>query len=56
MIEQKDYVFAVDYYSGYFEVDQLKKKTARAVIKRLNVTSQTMEYPTFFRPTVAPFI
>ena len=34
-IEQKDYMCTVDYYSGYFEVDRLEKKTASAVIKRL---------------------
>ncbi|KAK3746314.1 hypothetical protein QZH41_006886 [Actinostola sp. cb2023] len=35
-VEQKDYLICtVDYYSGYFEVDKLERKTAKSIVKRL---------------------
>ena len=34
-LAEKDYLCTVDYYSGYFEIDHLERKTARAIITRL---------------------
>jgi transposase InsO family protein len=34
-VDQKDYLCTVDYYSGYFEVDKLDRKTAKPIITRL---------------------
>ena len=33
-LDEKDYLCTVDYYSGYFEIDHLERKTARAIITR----------------------
>ncbi|KAK3730127.1 hypothetical protein QZH41_004833 [Actinostola sp. cb2023] len=35
LIGMKDYLCTVDYYSGYFEVDKLERKTAKSIVKRL---------------------
>lgn len=35
MLDGKDYLCTVDFYSGYFEVDRLEKKTGKALIKKL---------------------
>ena len=37
------------YYSDYFEVDHLEKRTASAVIKRISITYPTMVYVTSSR-------
>ena len=34
-LERKDYIVTVDYYSNFFEVDQLSTKTAKKVIGKL---------------------
>lgn len=34
-LEHKDYIITVDYYSNFFEVDQLSTKTAKAVIRKV---------------------
>ena len=34
-LQGKDYLYTVDYYSGYFEVDKLEKKDAKQIIKKL---------------------
>ena len=39
-LDEKDYLCTVDYYSGYFEIDHLERKTARAIITRLKRPSQ----------------
>ena len=31
-LDQTDYLRTVDYYSGYFEIDHLERKTAESVI------------------------
>ena len=31
----EDYLCTVDYYSGYFEIDRLEKKTGKSIIKKL---------------------
>ena len=34
-LDEKDFLCTVDYYSGYFEVDHLERKTARSINTRL---------------------
>lgn len=34
-LEHKDYIVTVDYYSNFFEVDQLSTKTAKKVIDKV---------------------
>ena len=34
-LDDKNYLCTVDYYSGYFEVDQLHSKTGTVIIKKL---------------------
>ena len=34
-LEHKDFIVTVDYYSNFFEVDQLSTKTAKAVIHKV---------------------
>ena len=34
-LDEKDYLCTVDYYSGYFEIDHLERKTARSIITRM---------------------
>lgn len=48
-IEQMDYMCTVDYYSRYFEVDRLEKKTASAVIKRLKRHFSNHGIPNFLQ-------
>ena len=35
MLDDKSYLWTVDYYAGYFEVDELHEKTGTAIIKKL---------------------
>ena len=44
--EDRDYLCAVDYYSSYFEIDQLKDRTGNEVIGTLKRHFQHMEFPT----------
>ena len=43
-LDDKSYLCTVDYYSGYFEVDELHSKTGTIIIKKLKKHFATMEY------------
>ena len=54
-LDEKDYLCNVDYYSDYFEIVPLERKTPRAIVTRLkrNAISPIMVYPTCFRAKMA---
>lgn len=55
-VNQKDYLCTVDYYSGYFEVDKLDRKTAKPIITRLKRHFSTHGIPSeFYSDNGPPF-
>ena len=44
-LDDKNYLCTVDYYSGYFEVDQLHSKTGTVIVKKLKRHFVTHETP-----------
>ena len=53
-LDEKDYLCTVEYYSGYFEIDDLKRKTARAIITRLNRHLSNHGIPNLFESDNGP--
>lgn len=55
-VDQKDYLCTVDYYSGYFEIDKLDRKTGNVIIKKLKRHFATHGIPDeFFSDNGPPF-
>ena len=48
-LDEKDYLCTVDYYSGYFEIDHLERKTARSIITRLKRHFSNHGIPNLFQ-------
>ena len=53
-LDEKDYLCTVDYYSGYFEIDHLERKTARAIITRLKRHFSNHGIPNLFQSDNGP--
>ena len=53
-LDEKDYLCTVDYYSGYFEIDHLEKKTARPIITRLKRHFSNHGIPNLFQSDNGP--
>ena len=53
-LDEKDYLCTVDYFSGYFEIDHLERKTARAVITRLKCHFSNHGIPNLFKSDNGP--
>ena len=53
-LDEKDYLCTVDYYSGYFEIDHLERKTARSIITRLKRHFSNHGIPNLFQSDNGP--
>ena len=53
-LDEKDYLCTVDYYSGYFEIDHLERKTARTIITRLKRHFSNHGIPNLFQSDNGP--
>ena len=53
-LDHKDYLYTVDYYSGYFEIDHLERKTARSIITRLKRHFSNHGIPNLFQSDNGP--
>ena len=53
-LDEKDYLCTVDYFSGYFEIDHLERKTARAIIARLKRHFSNHGIPNLFQSDNGP--
>ena len=53
-LDEKDYLCTVDYYSGYFEIDHLERKTARPIITGLKRHFSNHGLPNLFESNNRP--
>ena len=53
-LDEMDYLCTVDYYSGYFEIDHLERKTARSIITRLKRHFSNHGKPNLFQSDNGP--
>ena len=53
-LDEKDFLCTVDYYTGYFEVDHLERKTARSIITRLKRHFSNHGIPNLFQSDNGP--
>ena len=53
-LDEKEYLCTVDYYSSYFEIDHLERKTARAITTRLKRHFSNHGIPNLFQSDNGP--
>ena len=53
-LDEKDYLCTVDYFSGYFEIDHLERKTERSIITRLKCHFSNQGIPNLFQSNNGP--
>ena len=53
-LDEKDYLCTVHYYSGYFEIDHLERKTARTIITRLKRHFSNHDIPNLYQSDNGP--
>ena len=53
-LDEKDFLCTVDYYSGYFEIDHLERKTAKAITTRLKRHFSNHGIPNVFQRANGP--
>ena len=54
ILDEEDFLCTVDYYSGYFEVDHLERKTAKSIITRLKRHFSNHGIPNLFQSDNGP--
>ncbi|PFX11932.1 Transposon Tf2-8 polyprotein [Stylophora pistillata] len=53
-LDEKDFLCTIDYYSDYFEIEHLERKTARAIITRLKRHFSNHGIPNLFQSDNGP--
>ena len=53
-LDENDYLCTVDYYSGYFEINHLERKTARPIVTRLKRHFSNHGIPNLFQSDNGP--